>query len=245
MDTSRANAASNPEHVPPDLLTGQVPPGAARYLTHAIRPGTPLARQAVITFSGQVRLRPGGPWMPFRATETIRAGVSYQVTAHARRGPVRATIEDTYAGGQASSCVRAFGIIPVRTQRGPDLARSARSRLVVESTWLPSAFHPSLGGTWSDHPEGSHLTMPVDGQEIHADFRLGPHGELAELRLCRWSNLTDTGAYDWVAFRARAEAENSFDGYTIPSEIRASWRAGSEQEFDFFHAIVENARFSS
>lgn len=245
MDTSRAGSSHNPEHAPPGPLSGQVPPDAARYLTRAIPPGRPLARQVVITFSGWVRFRPGGPRMPFRATETIRAGVSYQVTAHARRGLVRATIEDAYEGGQASFRVRAFGIIPVRIQRGPDLARSARSRLVVESTWLPSAFHPSLGSEWSEGPDGSHLTMPVDGQDIHADFLLGSRGELAELRLSRWSNLTDSGAYDWVSFRARTEAERSFDGYTIPSEIRASWRAGSNQEFDFFHAIVENARFSA
>lgn len=245
MDTSSTSSGDNPLLFSPDALTGRVPPGAANYLTNAIRPGAPLARQVVITFSGRVRLRPGGLWMHFRATEMIRAGVSYQVTAHARRGPVRATIEDTYANGQARSRVRAFGIIPVRTERGPDLTRSARSRLVVESTWLPSAFHPALGGIWSDRPYGSHLTLPVDGQETHADFHLGPHGELTELRLRRWSNLTDTGAYGWVAFRATVEAERSFDGYTIPSEILASWRAGSEQEFDFFHAIVENARFTA
>lgn len=65
------------------------------------------------------------------------------------------------------------------------------------------------------------------------------------MRLRRWSDLTETGGYGWVAFRARAEAERTFDGYTIPSENRAGWRADSDQEFDVFHTVVEDARFTA
>lgn len=103
----------------PDTLADDLTPGGLRYLTHAIRPGTPIASAAVLTFSGKVRLKPTGPWMPFRATETIHAGCSFRVTANARRGPIRATIEDTYDSTGARARVHAFGIIPVRSQSGP------------------------------------------------------------------------------------------------------------------------------
>nr|WP_218160442.1 DUF6544 family protein [Amycolatopsis marina] len=181
--------------------------------------------------------------MPFRATETIHAGRSYRVTAHARRGPLRAKIEDTYDAGRARSRVRVLGIIPVRSQDGADLVRSARGRLVVESTWLPSAYLPAYGTRWSAGDDGENITVPIDGEDIEAVLHLGAEGELVELRLLRWSNLTEDGRYGWVPFSAKVHAHRSFDGYTIPSDIRASWATGTEREFEFFHATVEHAQF--
>ena len=219
----------------------------------------------MITFSGRVRLRPGAAWMPFHATETIRAGASFHVTARARRGPFRATVEDVYTadgatgGGDcgaglsegfveegptghehAVSRVRAFGFLPLRSDDGIDLARSFRSRLVVESTWLPSAFHPSLGAVWAD---GGRATLPVGGHRIDADLEIGPGGALTGLRLLRWTDLDGDGRLCQVAFHARPEAERTFGGYTIPSELRAGWYPESGPAFDFFHAVVEDARF--
>ena len=58
MHETRARFAESSMRFDPNALTGQVPTGAVRYLTHAIRPGTLLARQVEITFSGRVRLKP-------------------------------------------------------------------------------------------------------------------------------------------------------------------------------------------
>jgi hypothetical protein len=227
----------------PDTLADHLTPGGFRYLTHAIRPGTPIASAAVLTFSGKVRLKPAGPWMPFRATETIKAGCSFRVTAQARRGPMRATIADTYDSTGARARVHAFGVIPVRSQSGPDLTRSARGRLVVESTWLPSAFLPVNGVRWQAGRPGEKVTVPVHGDTVEAILRLGPDGELAALQLQRWSNFTDDGHFGWVPFSATATAQRTFGGYTIPSEITATWAPGTGREFDFFHAHVEDVEF--
>lgn len=244
MDETAARSDGAPAHFYPDTFEEQLTPGALRYLTQAINPGTAIASRAEIVFSGHVRLKPNGTWMAFRATETIHAGRSFRVTASARRGPFAATIEDSYQDGQARSRVRALGLIPVRSQHGADLARSARGRLVVESTWLPSAFLPSLGAKWSQDAEGDHVAIPIDGDDVQATIHVGPHGEMAGLHLLRWSNVTADGRYGWVPFSARASAHRRFSGYTIPSDITASWGAGTDHEFEFFHATVENVRFS-
>lgn len=228
----------------PAALTGELPREAVRYFTHAIQPGVTLPHEARITFSGRVRLHPHGRWMPFHATETIHAGRSYRVVARARQGPLRATIHDSYERGQARFRVRAFGVIPVRSQRGADLDRSARGRLIVESTWLPSTFLPASGATWSHGSGALQVTVPVDGQQARATMRLGPDGELVEVSLLRWSDLTEDGTYGWVPFAARATAHRTFSGITIPSTIAATWATGTEREFDFFHAAVHDARFT-
>ncbi len=50
----------------PDALAARLPAGALRYLTHAIRPGAPIPHTAEISFTGQLRLRPGRHGCPFR-----------------------------------------------------------------------------------------------------------------------------------------------------------------------------------
>jgi hypothetical protein len=228
----------------PDGLVGQVPPRGLRYLTHAIAAGTVLAREAMVTYSGRLRLKPDRPWLPFQATELIGAGRSYRVSARAGRGPLRATIEDVYEGGRARSRLRAFGTVTIRSERGDDLARSARGRLVVDSTWLPSAFLPSLGVRWSDEDgNGVRLSVPVDGEDVDATLGLGADGALRAIRLPRWSNLTPDGRYDWVPFSARVEAERTFGGYTIPSAVTAVWHLCIDQAFEFFHAAVSDVQF--
>jgi hypothetical protein len=46
------------------------------------------------------------------------------------------------------------------------------------------------------------------------------------------------------AMRSRVEAERSFGDYTIPWRLRASWWAGTDREFEFFRATVQQAHFS-
>lgn len=244
VDDTPGRPSATSARFDPDALTGTVPRGALRYLTHALQPGVALPHEAQIAFSGRVRLHPSGRWMPFHATETIQAGRSYRVIARARQGPLWATVHDSYQRGHARSRLLAFGIIPVRSGRGADVDRSARGRLVVESTWLPSTFLPAYGATWSDGEGFLHVTVPVDGEQVRATMSLGHDGELVELTLLRWSDLTEDGTYGWVPFAARVTAHRTFNGITIPSTITATWAAGTEREFDFFHASVDDARFT-
>jgi hypothetical protein len=229
----------------PDALVGSLPPGALRYLAHAIRPGAPIPRTAEIVFGGQLRLRPRGPWLPFRAREALQAGSGFVFSARARLGPLPVTTQDRYQAGHGDSRIRLLGVIPIVTKRGPDVDRAMRSRLVVESVWLPSAFLPEVGAAWSEDQNGSlRVTLPVHGEDVQAIMRVGPAGELRGMRLDRWSDLTDDRASTWIPFESQVEAERSFGGYTIPWRLRASWWAGTDREFEFFRATVQQAHFS-
>jgi hypothetical protein len=136
-----------------------------------------------------------------------------------------------------------LGLIPVATKGGPDIQRAERQRLIVESIWLPSAFLPMCGAEWAEQNGQLQLAIPVHGQEVSAILRIGPAGELRELHIERWSDLTDTGSYAWIPFAAQSTAERRFGGYIIPSEVQATWWAGTERAFTFFHATVDEAIF--
>jgi hypothetical protein len=69
-------------------------------------------------------------------------------------------------------------------------------------------------------------------------------GELRTLQIERWSDLTDNGSYAWIPFAAQVTAERAFGDYTIPSEVQAMWWSGTEREFAFFRATVDNTTFA-
>ena len=227
-----------------DALAAQLPEDAVRYLRHAIRPGAPIARSAQIGFHGRLRMQPRWPWLPFSARQEVQVGHGFQFEARAWLGPLPVTTEERYDGDEAYSRIRLLGLIPIATKASRDVQRAARQRLVVESIWLPSTFLPECGATWSEQDGQLRLVVPVHGEEVAATLRIGPAGELRELHIERWSDLTDDGSYAWIPFATQVAAERTFGDYTIPSEVQATWWAGTEREFAFFRATVDDATFA-
>src|SRR5882724_11981138 len=161
----------------PEALAG-LPEQARGYLVHAIRPGAMVPGRATITFAGELRLRPGGRWLRFRASETLVVASGFVFSARSRLGPIPVTNSERYQDGRADSRIRLFGVVPVVTKRGPDADRAMRSRLVVESVWLPSTFLPAAGARWTTTGDGGlGVSVPVHGQDVSARLRLGTGGE--------------------------------------------------------------------
>lgn len=226
----------------PEALAG-LPDQARRYLAHAIRPGATVPGRVTVTFSGELRLRPRGRWMRFRASETLVLTSGFVFSARSWLGPVPVTNNESYQEGRADSRIRLFGVVPVVTKRGPDADRAMCSRLVVESVWLPSTFLPAAGARWTTTGEDLAVSVPVHGEDVCVQPRVGEAGELLTMNLERWSDLHDGRAYGPVPFQTEVEAEDTFGGYTIPSRLRARWWAGTNRQFEFFRAQVHQAMF--
>jgi hypothetical protein len=60
-----------------------------------------------------------------------------------------------------------------------------------------------------------------------------PAGELRDLCLDHWSDLTDDRAWTWVPFQTLVHAERSFGDYTISSPLQAAGWVGPDREFEF------------
>ncbi|HET6381379.1 MAG TPA: DUF6544 family protein [candidate division Zixibacteria bacterium] len=225
--------------------TNRLPPGAERYLVHAIGPGAAPPRSVEVEFHGRLRLGPDRSWMRFTARETIRVGDSFEFVARARGGPLVVTTQDRYLDGRGESQVRLFGLIPVATRRGPDQDRAMRARLVVESVWLPSTFLPANGAKWEAADGGLRVSVPVHGEDVSAAMDIGADGGLRAMRVERWSDLTFDGSWAMVPFESRVAAERRFGACTIPSRLAATWWAGTDRAFTFFEATVDDARFST
>jgi hypothetical protein len=243
--SDQSGTGSLPVRFDADALAGQAPPAAVRYLAHAIRPGALLPRVAQVRFHGRLRLRPGRPWLAFRATETIDVNNGFEFQARARLGPLPVTTQDRYTAGHGASQIRLLGWLPILSKRGADTDHAMRSRLVVESAWLPSAFVPANGAHWTQEGDVIGVAVPVHGELVHARLELGPAGELQAMRLDRWSDLTDDQTYGPIPFETCIENERTFSDLTIPSELHATWWAGTDRAFRFFEATVDDASFTA
>jgi hypothetical protein len=127
---------------------------------------------------------------------------------------------------------------------GPDVSRSARGRLAIESIWSPASLLPQRGVTWRDIDEWTvQAVLTIDGDVIPLTLTIGASGNLQVVKIDRWGNLTPDGQYAAVPFGADVFDERTFGGYTVPSYLGVNWWHETDREFPFFTARVTAATF--
>lgn len=223
----------------------ELPAVARRYLEHAIPPSTELARTVELDLRGSILQK--GRWFSFTAHERLDAGVGFHWGARLRWGPLVLTGVDQLRSGQASLDFRLFGRLPFLHASGPDIVRSARGRLAIESLWLPAAAHPGLGAKWAvpdpTRPNRAEVRLAVDGQEAVVVVVVDSDGRLESACVPRWGDPTESGSYGLHPFGGVLETENTFDGYTIPGRLRAGWGFGTPAYRESFRFEITHASF--
>jgi hypothetical protein len=151
---------------------------------------------------------------------------------------------DTYAHGRGRTWFRLWDRIPIVRAGGPDVSRSARGRLAIESIWCPASLLPQRGVTWEAIDAWTaRATLTIDGQAIPLTLTIGARGNLQSVKIDRWGNLTPDGHYAAIPFGAEIFVEQTFGGYTVPSYLSVNWWHDTDQEFQFFTARVTQARY--
>ena len=136
-----------------------------------------------------------------------------------------------------------LGWFPVMQATGEDVARSGIGRMQGESVWLPAALcSPEV--SWTDldasTTEASFTTL---GEPAKLALTIGDQGRLERVKFKRWGN-PEGEAYHDENFGVIAQASATFEGYTIPTQLRAGWYFGSERfesEGEFFRCNIDKA----
>lgn len=236
------NAAPSGEDIFRSYQIASLPAPALRYLRHAITPGARLASTVRLRMHGEIKLR---RWLPFEAEQVIswQHGMIWSATVRMHGLPIRGS--DRLVDGQGSMRWKLLGMIPVMKAFGPDIARSAAGRVGGESIWLPSV----LCGhdvSWTA-PGSSHLhaSFKVHDEPIELDLSIEESGMLKTVKLPRWGNPEGTG-FHLADFGVILEAEDTFDGYTIPTRLRAGWHFEGDRfaaDGEFFRATIDEAKY--
>jgi hypothetical protein len=216
------------------------PEPARRYLAHAIRPGTPLASAVRLRMHGEIKL---GRWFRFHAEQITHAdrGFVWHATMPLFGIPLIRGF-DRLIDGAGEMQWKLLGIVPLMSASGADVTRSAIGRLKGESLWLPSVLvREDVRWTARD---ACHATATFGDSET-VDFAIDERGRLESSKMLRWGNTGD-GTFRLAEFGALVEDEGTFDGYTVPTRVRAGWYFGTprfEADGEFFRGTIDQATF--
>lgn len=206
-----------------------LPEPAARYLRHAVAPGTPLAPAGRLEMTGAIAPSPGAPLAPLAAVEVLMPRRGFVWTARARVNGMPVRVRDHYYDRRGGVSVEALGVVPLPLGGdGADVARSSRGRLVAEAVWCPTALvHPAVSWTPVD-ADRARYTLTVDGEPESVTLRVDADGQLREVTLDRWGDPDGDGPGRYP-YGFRVEAEQTFDGVTIPTRIQGGWHYGTDR----------------
>lgn len=221
-------------------MVSALPAVARRYFLHAIQPGAPLASRLHWRYTG--RMKPGKdlPWMALGAEQLLAKDWGFVWKARAWKGPLILTATDHYLAGGGRMRIALFGLVPVVNAAGPDLSKSALGRFVAESPALPPALlpgpHVQIDGIDESH---FRATVRLHGETTPLTLRVDQAGQLEEIVLPRWGNLTPDGSYGYIPYGATALEERTFGAYTIPSRMAGGWWYGTEQYLEVVRLSVD------
>ena len=211
-------------------LISHLPEPVRRYFFHAIAPGTPLAASAIFELHGTFKL--GARWIPFQAKQVLAPRRGFVWRASMRWGIVPLSGYDLCDRATGEMNWKLLGFVPLVRASGPDIARSARGRLVLEAVLVPSTL---LDAEWSAE-SGTHLTVRFGGHT--ASLEIGEDGRLLRASLPRWGD-PDKKGWREEGFGVEVEEEARFGGYTIPRTIRGGWQGHG----DFIRQTIARAEF--
>jgi len=210
-------------------LVEDLPDPARRFLSHAIKPGTPLAGGAEIVLEGSMRQSPDTPRMSIRAEEILVPGRGFLWDARARRGPVTVRVVDHYLGGEGAVEIALFGFIPLGRESGPDIARSSRGRLAAESIWAPTALLPGPGVRWEPvDDEHARVVLTVEGEETALTLTIDDTGRCREVTMQRWGDA-GVESFQSLPYGFAIEEEVSSEGITVGRLFTGGWFYGTDR----------------
>ena len=232
------------EHFELSSLRG-LPEGAARYLRHAIAPGTPLFSAVRLEMHGTIRLR--NDWLPFHATQVNcwESGFVWRANVRMMHLPILGS--DRWFGGQGSMRWKLLGLLPLVNAQGPDITRSAAGRFNVEGLCVPTAWvGPEVRWLEGVPPQEAHALIQAHGVESNLELGLSANGALESVAISRWGNPGGSSFHE-AAFGGLLGDERCFQGVTIPTSFRLGWFPGTSR-FDrpggeFFRATIDRADF--
>lgn len=200
------------------------PASVERYLRRALVSPRPAMRVR-LTQEGEMRLKPDGRWLPFRATEELDARqVAFSWRARFRLAPlVSLRVDDAYAAGEGGLAARLWGKIPVMRSGGADVSRGEAMRYLAELMWVPHALRDNSELEW----------RAIDDRRAEVAVQVGGGRAAVCLEFDDAGDLVRTSAEDRPYAEGRSAVPRPWggvmrdyqvlDGVRIPTRAEVSW----------------------
>lgn len=145
----------------------------------AERAGAPGGARVQLEQKGTMRLRPGGRWLAFTATQTNSVrDIEFVWRARVNMAPfVSSIVEDSYRDGAGRLDVRLFGRFPLSQSDGPDIDRGEAQRYFAELPWNPWAIVANPRLQFGPGAGGAHRVW-VGDPTAYVDLACDPNGDI-------------------------------------------------------------------
>jgi hypothetical protein len=234
LQLARSLAVEQGQEVFEESMVKGLPETAQRYLLHAIRPGTRIARSLRLRFEGSMQFGADPTRWPLDGDNIVitpeRGFVWFERLRY--RGVPRNGLLYYAAnrGGVIWSYWNLLQDLSKASGTGPDATRAIRGRFLSKLVWMPSALLPQNGVRWeAADDQNVKAIITVDGDTVPLSLKVDAQGRLQEMVFPRWGAKNADGSYGLFPYGVKPEGETTVDGYTIPSQVAAVWCYGDEE----------------
>lgn len=256
---TRTLAGSAPTHLPRDLqdswvrlvqrpapgppfhaeLVAHLPAPVRRWLCSTIEPGTPLRRCVELQLHGRIKL---GGWRGFTARQVLTADQDYIWAERTRLLGLPVAGFDRLVDGEGQMRHWTVGHLPVLNAAGPDVTVSASGRMAAELCYLPSLALDERVGWRGLDADSAVADVHISGHRYEVTLSVSASGEPQRVSLDRWAKL-DGRRFRMHRFVAELGRLRRFDGYAIPTSVRAGYADVHGRVNPFIEQFVDQASF--
>ncbi len=191
---------------------------------------------------GEMRLEPGGPWLPFVAQEWFEGGdIDFRWRAWASMGPLlRLRVVDAFEHGKGALTASIFGVVPVARARGSVVDHGEALRGLAELPWRPFSFRETSRLSW-EAPAADQLRGVFDDGKTRAavEFEIDSEGRVLGGRARRaralGKSFVDT---EWSGTFGDYR---TFGSLRVPAAAEAVWHL-AEGPFPYWRGQVTEFR---
>jgi hypothetical protein len=195
-----------------------------------------------ITQEGDMRLKPGGRWLPFRATEEYGVQeVAFAWQSRLRLAPmVWLDVVDQYSNGRGSLEGRLWGRARVLRDVRPDLARGQAQRYLAELFWTPHSIVGNRHLRWREVDERVVEVSTLIGRSlVSVQLEFDAEGAIRAVSSAARPRVVGRTTID-TPWRGTVGDYGSVGGIWMPRHAVVTWqlRSGS---FTYWEGRVTNA----
>lgn len=178
------------------------------------------AQQVRLAQVGELRTKPEGRWIPFRATQSLAIDrVSFEWRAHLRVAHVvPLLVTDACDGRSGSGHVRLAGLVPLARASGAAISQAQIQRYLAELAWNPLALLRCPGLRFGDGEDGS-LRVGWGPEAAHVDLFFDSEGRI--VRTFTRTRPRDGGPPE--PWEGRYVKYGDVGGHAVPTEAEVMW----------------------
>jgi hypothetical protein len=227
--------ATPPSSSPP----ADLPPALRRFAERSGLPSPEKLRWIRVEQEGEMRLKPGGEWIPFRGAETFAIPrTAFVWRAEMRMFGLPVLVTDSFDGRDGRLEARLLGALPLAQDRGPQVSQGEMLRYLAEVIWIPAALLANPELSWEQLDERKlRGTAEVAGIRVEAGFELDEAGDIVRISVRERPRSGSDAPAPWGA---EAGDYRLVDGLRLATRAVVYWDL-PEGRFDYWRGTITRA----